>query len=73
MLLCPFYKTGADTRAMVGNSLQAVYCIGILDFTFDDYDSEPDRSEFYHSKATGEPLEKIIRYTGLSVEEIEKI
>lgn len=28
--------------------LNAVYCIGILDFTFDDYESEPERSEVVH-------------------------
>ena len=30
-------------------NLQAVYCIGILDFTFDDYENEPERSEFLHT------------------------
>ncbi len=30
-------------------NLKAVYCIGILDFTFDDYESEPERSEFLHT------------------------
>jgi predicted transposase/invertase (TIGR01784 family) len=30
-------------------SLKAVYCIGILDFTFDDYETEPERSEFLHT------------------------
>lgn len=29
--------------------LKAVYCIGILDFTFDDYESEPERSEVLHT------------------------
>jgi predicted transposase/invertase (TIGR01784 family) len=29
--------------------LKAVYCIGILDFTFDDYDSEPEKSEVIHT------------------------
>lgn len=29
--------------------LKAVYCIGILDFTFDDYESESERSEFLHT------------------------
>lgn len=29
--------------------LQAVYCIGILDFTFDDYESEPERNEVMHT------------------------
>jgi predicted transposase/invertase (TIGR01784 family) len=29
--------------------LNAVYCIGILDFTFDDYESEPERSEVVHT------------------------
>jgi len=30
-------------------SLKAVYCIGILDFTFDDYESEPEKSEVVHT------------------------
>jgi predicted transposase/invertase (TIGR01784 family) len=30
-------------------SLSAVYCIGILDFTFDDYETESDRSEVVHT------------------------
>ena len=30
-------------------NLKAVYCIGILDFTFDDYESEPERSEYLHT------------------------
>ena len=30
-------------------NLKAVYCIGILDFTFDDYGSEPEKSEFLHT------------------------
>ena len=30
-------------------NLKAVYCVGILDFTFDDYESEPERSEFLHT------------------------
>ena len=29
--------------------LKAIYCIGILDFTFDDYESEPEKSEVVHS------------------------
>ena len=29
--------------------LKAVYCIGILDFTFDDYETEPERSEVLHT------------------------
>ena len=29
--------------------LQAVYCVGILDFTFDDYETEPERSEVVHT------------------------
>ena len=29
--------------------LKAVYCIGILDFTFDDYESEPEKSEVVHT------------------------
>ncbi len=30
-------------------STQSNYCIGILDFTFDDYESEPEKSEVVHS------------------------
>jgi len=29
--------------------LRAVYCIGILDFTFDDYKTEPERNEVVHT------------------------
>lgn len=28
--------------------LQAVFCIGILDFTFDDYETEPEKTEVLH-------------------------
>jgi predicted transposase/invertase (TIGR01784 family) len=30
-------------------NLKAVYCVGILDFTFGDYESEPERSEVVHT------------------------
>jgi predicted transposase/invertase (TIGR01784 family) len=30
-------------------NLKAVYCIGILDFTFDDYETEPEKSEVVHT------------------------
>lgn len=30
-------------------SLQAVFCIGILDFTFDDYETEPERGAVVHT------------------------
>jgi predicted transposase/invertase (TIGR01784 family) len=30
-------------------NLKAVYCIGILDFTFDDYEAEPEKSEVVHT------------------------
>lgn len=30
-------------------NLKAVYCIGILDFTFDDYKNEPEKSEVVHT------------------------
>ncbi|RZK39867.1 MAG: Rpn family recombination-promoting nuclease/putative transposase [Hymenobacter sp.] len=30
-------------------NLKAVYCIGILDFTFEDYESDSDRGEFLHT------------------------
>ena len=30
-------------------SLKAVYCIGILDFIFDDYEIEPEKSEVVHT------------------------
>ena len=29
--------------------MTAVYCIGILDFTFDDYETEIERSEYLHT------------------------
>ena len=28
--------------------LQPVYCVGVLDFTFDDYENEPERSQVVH-------------------------
>jgi predicted transposase/invertase (TIGR01784 family) len=30
-------------------NLKAVYCIGVLDFTFDDYETEPEKSEVVHT------------------------
>lgn len=30
-------------------NLKAVYCVGILDFTFDDYENEPERNEVVHT------------------------
>ena len=30
-------------------NLKAVFCIGILDFTFDDYENEPEKSEVVHT------------------------
>ena len=30
-------------------NLKAVYCVGILDFTFGDYESEPEKSEVVHT------------------------
>ena len=30
-------------------NLKAVYCVGILDFTFDDYKNEPEKSEVVHT------------------------
>ena len=30
-------------------NLKAVYCIGILDFTFDDYGNEPEKSDVVHT------------------------
>ncbi|CAM3796430.1 Rpn family recombination-promoting nuclease/putative transposase [Flavobacterium branchiophilum] len=29
--------------------LKAVYCVGILDFTFDDYENEPEKKEVVHT------------------------
>ena len=29
--------------------LKAVYCVGVLDFTFDDYETEPEKSEVVHT------------------------
>ena len=31
------------------HNLKAVYCVGILDFTFGDYESEPEKSEVVHT------------------------
>jgi len=30
-------------------NLKSVYCIGVLDFTFDDYETEPEKSEVVHT------------------------
>ena len=30
-------------------NLKAVYCVGILDFTFDDFEEEPEKSEVVHT------------------------
>jgi len=30
-------------------NLKAVYCVGVLNFTFDDYESEPEKSEVVHT------------------------
>jgi predicted transposase/invertase (TIGR01784 family) len=30
-------------------NLKSVYCVGILDFTFDDYESEPEKGEVVHT------------------------
>lgn len=30
-------------------NLKAVYCVGILDFTFDDYENEPEKSDVVHT------------------------
>ena len=30
-------------------NLKAVFCVGILDFTFDDYENEPEKSEVVHT------------------------
>ena len=30
-------------------NLKAVYCVGILDFTFDDYENEPEKNEVVHT------------------------
>ena len=30
-------------------NLKAVFCVGILDFTFDDYDNEPEKSDVVHA------------------------
>lgn len=30
-------------------NLKAVYCVGILDFTFEDYETEPEKSEVVHT------------------------
>jgi predicted transposase/invertase (TIGR01784 family) len=40
-------------------NLQAVYCIGILDFTFDDYETEPEKSEVVHTIKLKDQFDKI--------------
>jgi predicted transposase/invertase (TIGR01784 family) len=30
-------------------NLKAIFCVGILDFTFDDYENEPEKSEVVHT------------------------
>jgi len=48
-----FYSTfPIREQAEKGNwnfKLAAVYCVGILDFTFDDYETEPQKSEVLHT------------------------
>ncbi|WP_299290548.1 Rpn family recombination-promoting nuclease/putative transposase [uncultured Mucilaginibacter sp.] len=48
-----FYSTfPIREQAEKGNwnyNLKAVYCIGILDFKFDDYENEPEKSEVVHT------------------------
>jgi predicted transposase/invertase (TIGR01784 family) len=48
-----FYSTfPIQEQAEKGNwdfKLQAVYCVGILDFTFDDYETEPEKSQVLHT------------------------
>ncbi|MEX8549037.1 MAG: Rpn family recombination-promoting nuclease/putative transposase [Mucilaginibacter sp.] len=48
-----FYSTfPIREQAEKGNwnyNLKAVYCIGILDFKFDDYETEPEKSEVVHT------------------------
>ena len=29
--------------------MKAVFCIGVLDFVFDDYENEPEKSEVVHN------------------------
>jgi predicted transposase/invertase (TIGR01784 family) len=36
-------------RGVWNYNLKAVYCVGILDFTFDDYENEPDKNEVLHT------------------------
>jgi predicted transposase/invertase (TIGR01784 family) len=39
-----------DYAIQAGNyNLKTVYCIGILDFTFEDYETEPEKSEVIHT------------------------
>jgi predicted transposase/invertase (TIGR01784 family) len=39
-----------ECAEQAGNyNLKAVFCVGILDFTFDDYENEPEKSEVVHT------------------------
>jgi predicted transposase/invertase (TIGR01784 family) len=48
-----YYSTfPIQEQAEKGNwnyGLSAVFCVGILDFTFDDYETEPEKSEVVHT------------------------
>ena len=44
----PVSQTGLPVGQTGNYNLKSVYCIGILDFTFDDYETEPEKSEVVH-------------------------
>jgi predicted transposase/invertase (TIGR01784 family) len=48
-----YYSTfQIQEQAEIGNwnyNLKAVFCIGVLDFTFNDYETEPEKNEVVHT------------------------
>ena len=56
--------------------LKAVYCIGILDFTFDDYENEPEKSEVIHTVQLkdqhNKPFFKKLKYVYLEMPNFKK-
>jgi len=57
-------------------NLNAVYCIGILDFTFDDYENEPERNEVVHTiklkNQNGKTFYKKLTYIYLEMPNFKK-
>ncbi len=58
-------------------NLKAVYCVGILDFTFDDYKSEPEKNEVVHTiklkNQNGETFYDKLTYIYLEMPNFKKV